>query len=383
MLNIKTVRQFEQFTDSIRFSENNISFINDISDDTYKSYHNALSRTLEHINIYAQKREADMNFYDNLLNRIDFALIVANTSGSIIWINKFALDLLGRPKPFTIKDIKDSPPHLREAIEDLQPKSSRIFKLEQGGKVRSLIINLSRITVKGNVLNVYSLKDVQPVVEDTENIAWQQLISVLTHEIMNSLTPIISLSETLSGNDNSPEMTNKAIQTIHRRSKGLINFVNNYKKLAQIPSPQRSKIEVKALIEDVVGLMKKENIQPHILIAPDDLILYADREQMEQVMINLLKNAYEACTNVATPQIKIITTESQFNQVIITICDNGTGMDADIIKKIFTPFYTTKSTGSGIGLSFCRQIINMHGGTIDVNSVPGEGSQFIIKINNI
>lgn len=379
-LNLKIVSQFKLFTDSIKILGNNISFQNDISDNEYISYYDSLSLAINQINRQTLKQEADINFYNNLLNRVDFALIVVDSNESIIWVNKFALDLLGRPKPRILDDIKKLSDELKKAFEEIQPRSSKILKLNNDEKVRKVILTLSNIIIKGDELRVYSLKDVQPVVDETEGIAWQQLISVLTHEIMNSLAPIISLSETFSKDNNDPELTNKAIQTIHRRSKGLIAFVSNYKRLTQIPKPEKTEVKIKPLVEDVINLMKGQYIEPHVLFTSDDLIAYIDRGQIEQVLINLLKNAWEACINTIEPVIRLTVSNNTSGQITISITDNGSGMEPDIIEKIFTPFYTTKPMGSGIGLSICRQIIIMHGGTLTLRSEPDKGSIFTIRI---
>lgn len=380
VFNLKTVNQLKLFTDSIRFSEHNLVFTNDISDSIYQEYYDSLSQAILKINEQTHKREVDIQFFTHLLNRIDFALIIADRNGQIVWVNRFALDLLGRPQPVSLQSLENHSEELRSVFNELQPKSSRLLKYNHRGKVRNLIANLSVMTLGGNELRVYSLKDVRPAVEKAEDFAWQQLIRVLTHEMMNSLTPIISLSESLSEGDNDPEVINRAIQTIYRRSKGLLDFVSSYKKLTQIPMPQRVSIEVGKLIEEVVGLMKGTGVTPSVFVTTDRLQVYADQVQMEQVLINLIKNAQEACADHPTPAIKITATDSAYGQVIITISDNGDGMDEETLGKIFTPFYTTKPNGSGIGLSICRQIITMHGGTLTAESWLGKGSVFTIGI---
>lgn len=380
VFNLKTVNQFKLFTDSIKYSEHNLVFSNDISDDLYQEFYDSLSQALEKLSELGQKQEADRHFLNNLLNRIDFALIVVDRNDQVYWVNRFALDLLGKPKPLDIHSLKNTSDELKSMFEELQPRTSRLIKINHRGGMRSLVANLSILIVQGNMLKVYSMKDVQPIVEQTEDIAWQQLISVLTHEMMNSLTPIISLSESLSEENNDPEVVNRAIQTIYRRSRGLLEFVNNYKKLTQIPAPKRVSLDLTSLIEEVARLMKGYGVEPSVLVTSAHLQLYADRVQMEQVLINLVKNAQEACENVPNPHVKIIAAEAPYGQIAITIKDNGEGMDAETLERIFTPFYSTKAEGSGIGLSICRQIISMHGGALTVNSEPNQGSEFIIRL---
>lgn len=375
----KVIRQFTLFTNSIQFSESKITFHSNISDPLFVAYYNSLEVALEKVNIKNQKREVEISFYDMLLNRIDFALLVADNEDNITWINKFALDLLGRPKPLNLNSLKKISGDLYNLLTTLDDKSEKTVKVNRKGKNRKMVVGMSVITVRGNRLRVYTLKDVQPVVDETEHVAWQQLISVLTHEIMNSLTPIISLSETLNQNDTNPDLLQSGLLLIQRRSKGLVEFVSNYKHLLKIEKPQKQPVVLKTLIEDVVLLMNAEGLNLIVFMSSENLILYADYVQLEQVIINLLKNAKEACEQVAYPVIKIEVLNNEHEQIIINIIDNGLGINLDIADKIFTPFYTTKPKGSGIGLSICRQIINNHGGTLSVSS-DETGSVFSILL---
>ena len=211
--------------------------------------------------------------------------------------------------------------------------------------------------------------------------AWQKLIRVLTHEIMNSITPIISLSETLSERGIPESLGEKeysimlqAMQTIHRRSKGLLGFVENYRRLTRIPIPVRTKVSVAELFMDLKKLFPEEYI--HFEMPTSDLYLYADRAQIEQVLINLLKNARETCERKIDKEIQIKFFSK--DNPTLTISDNGEGILTDVLDKIFVPFFTTKTSGSGIGLSLCKQIMALHDGSINVKSELGKGSCFIL-----
>ncbi|MCD8092131.1 MAG: HAMP domain-containing histidine kinase [Bacteroides sp.] len=218
------------------------------------------------------------------------------------------------------------------------------------------------------------------VLERNEMEAWQKLIRVLTHEIMNSITPIISLSETLSEREmtekNYPVMR-QGMQTIHRRSKGLLEFVENYRKLTRLPAPVRRPVSVSELLQDLQKLFSEDYIR--IEIPETDRTLPIDRTQIEQVLINLIKNAKEACGKKEHPLIEVKMLPTLSWQCMITVRDNGEGILPEVQDKIFVPFFTTKSSGSGIGLSLCKQIMNRHGGNITVQSVVGEGSCFTLQ----
>lgn len=231
-------------------------------------------------------------------------------------------------------------------------------------------------------LNAFRSRLYNSVVAEAETEAWQKLIRVLTHEIMNSIAPIISLSETVTERAESNGMNERdygimlqAIQTIHRRSKGLLDFVENYRKLTRIPAPTMQLFPVSALFDDIQKLVPVNDVRFVYSIKPSELRLYADRGMIEQVLINLLKNAVEACSESLSPEVRI----EAFRRdgiPVITISDNGSGIVPEALDKVFVPFFTTKPGGSGIGLSVCRQIMNRHGGNITVTSEMEKGTVF-------
>ena len=262
-----------------------------------------------------------------------------------------------------------------------------IIRIEQNGIVLEMAISCTTFVTQGAFATqskkqrLISLKNIHSVLERNEMEAWQKLIRVLTHEIMNSITPIISLSETLSERGIPESLGEKeysimlqAMQTIHRRSKGLLGFVENYRRLTRIPTPVRTKVSVAELFTDLKKLFPEEYI--HFEMPASDLYLYADRAQIEQVLINLLKNARETCERKADKEIQI-KFFSKGNPTL-AISDNGEGILPTVLDKIFVPFFTTKTSGSGIGLSLCKQIMALHDGSINVKSELGKGSCFVL-----
>ena len=217
------------------------------------------------------------------------------------------------------------------------------------------------------------------VLEHNEMAAWQKLIRVLTHEIMNSLTPIISLSETLSErevDERSYAVMRQGMLTIHRRSKGLLEFVENYRRLTRLPAPVRRPVSLCELLQDLRKLFPEDYI--HIHLPEADRTLQIDRAQVEQVLINLLKNAREACARREQPCIEVRVQPAQSWQCLLTVSDNGEGILPEVVDKVFVPFFTTKPGGQGIGLSLCKQIMNRHGGNITVQSTVGKGTCFTL-----
>ena len=234
---------------------------------------------------------------------------------------------------------------------------------------------IDKLMVEMNeALEMFRERTHDSMVEEAEAVAWQKLISVLTHEIMNSIAPIISLSETLSeremGNKDESEdykIMKQAMEAIHRRSVGLLSFVENYRKLTRLPQPVLQPIALKPMLTSLQQLTSSYGISFTFDVYPEQLILKADKGMVEQLLLNLLKNAKEACEGIENPIIEI-KAEKIGNSIKITVSDNGQGIVPEARDKIFIPFYSTKAKGSGIGLSLCKQIVVRHGGKMSINS---------------
>lgn len=315
--------------------------------------------------------EAKYQYYENLLNNVDTAVIVCNGDGRIDWMNKTSLRLLD--------DTAKIPPEVMEAVR----QNSQVVRLHGNTSDLELAVSSAQITIKGKERNIVTLKNIHSALEKTEMEAWQKLIRVLTHEIMNSITPIISLSDTLSErsreypqSEHTRTSISQGLDIIHRRCKGLMEFVENYRKLTRISPPVKTCIEVDAFFDDLKGLVAETYIR--FRIAQKGMIWNADRPQMEQVFLNLLKNAREACSKHPQPEVEVCA-EPLANGIRFTVSDNGEGILPEVKERIFVPFFTTKPNGSGIGLSLCRQIVSLHGGRIYVESAPGKGSRFIVE----
>lgn len=246
---------------------------------------------------------------------------------------------------------------------------------------------LSQLSKEMNeALEAFRNRSADAMMGETEAMAWQKLISVLTHEIMNSITPIISLSETLSEqaeiaklNEENYKIMLQAMETIHRRSEGLLNFIENYRKLTRLPQPMVHPFALKKLIVSLQQLLASNNIVFTYSIYPEQLILNADKGMVEQVLINLLKNAHEACQNKENSKIDVKANKVG-DEIHISVSDNGQGILPEVIEKVFIPFYSTKTNGSGIGLSICQQIMIRHKGRLMVQSDDRE-TKFTMVFN--
>ena len=273
------------------------------------------------------------------------------------------------------------------AIDTLRPGEVKVIRIYKGDIMQDLAMTVTEYATTGAELRLINLRNIRSVLEENEMEAWQKLVRVLTHEIMNSIAPIISLSDTLSEraitngmNEKDYSIMLQGMQTIHRRSKGLFGFVENYRKLSKLSSPVIAPIRVGDLLDDIKKLFPARTISYIYKVEDENRVLMVDRSQIEQVLINLLKNAGEACGEQSQPEVVIETSflpETSIFQLSVT--DNGCGILPEVLDKIFIPFFTTKPTGSGIGLSLCKQIMTLHGGSIRVNSEIGKGSRFVLK----
>lgn len=318
--------------------------------------------------------EAKYQYYVNLLERVDTAVVVCDREGRTEWMNRAATELLG--------DTPVLPDDIAQAISG----GKQVIHRDGNPVGKDLALSASRLVIKGKERRIICLNNIHSALEKTEMEAWQKLIRVLTHEIMNSITPIISLSDTLcersrelSHDEHTQAAISQGLSIIHRRCKGLMEFVENYRKLTRIAAPVKTKIGVDAFFRDLKGL----SAQPFITFrtAAEGMYWHADRAQMEQVFLNIIKNATEACKEKENPQIEV---EAQYTpdgkSIRFTISDNGEGILPEVKERIFVPFFTTKPNGSGIGLSLCKQIITLHEGHIYVESETGKGTRFTILL---
>lgn len=379
---MQTVKDTQRLINGIQFSELNLSFQTSKQKGLSGELADQFEKAIERFNNRLINRESEVAFFELLLNRIDFAIIVSNQSNQIVWINKSALDLFGKPQPKHIEDLRLVSPELPQTFDNMRSKDIKSISIDSDQSTLNLALTMISANIRGEQVKIFSIKNIQPIIDQTESEAWKKLIRILTHEMMNSITPIISLAETFSEQHDTDniEMMGKAMQTIHRRSKSLVQFVNNYQQLARIPNPDLKTFRLAEMIEDISHLLKAQNINFEYTINPTLSIIKADRGQIEQVLINLIKNAWQACSHTSSPQIQLNAEMDAYQRPIISISDNGEGILPEVLDKVFIPFFTTKKEGSGIGLSICRQIVNAHGGSITVASTPEKGTTFTIRL---
>ena len=281
----------------------------------------------------------------------------------------------------SIDELKYFHSELPARLYSLKAGDIAVLQAKKEEETIQLALSGMEFVIQGRPLTVASMKNIHSVLDSQETEAWQKLIRVLTHEIMNSITPVTSLSELLEhqiedfdGNEEERAEIRRMLQTIRRRGDGLIRFVNSYREVSHLPQPLLKIYTSQELLTGVVRLMYREPNDLHLILPPKGQRLMADKDLIEQVLINLIKNARE---NDAT-DIRISAGLSSGERPYIRIEDNGTGIEQEVLDRIFIPFFTTKPTGSGIGLTISRQIMHLHRGTITVSSEPGKGSIFTL-----
>jgi len=351
-------------------------------------------RLIEDINVVMEKfrrhltaNEQQYQYYETLLDRADTCLLVADTEGNVLWMNRSAVQELCGHAIHQLEELKVLNQDFPNLLRTLQPGEVKVIRIYKEEVMQDMAVTMTQYTTKGTDLHLVNLKNIRSILEENEMEAWQKLVRVLTHEIMNSIAPIMSLSETLleraslrGMNEKDYDIMLQGMETIHRRSKGLLGFVENYRKLSRLASPILAPVKVGDLLGDVRKLVTASGIRFVYRIEDENQILMIDRSQMEQVLINLLKNACEACIEQPEPEVVIETSYLSEKHIFqLSVIDNGCGILPNVVDKIFIPFFTTKPAGSGIGLSLCKQIMTLHGGTLSVKSEVGAGSTFIMK----
>ena len=345
-----------------------------------------------------KEKEDEFQYLKNIVHHVGIGLITFNASGKVQIINTAAKNLLRIRKVDNIEELQELSRTLVDSFFRLRTGGRDLVRVEIGGEIIQLAVYAIQLTLRGEEFKLVSLQNIQSELEEKEMEAWQNLVRVLTHEIMNSITPITSLAATIDEDISRHDFTNKenvlvpagevediqmAVQTIKRRSQGLIRFVQDFRNLAHIPKPKVSLIKVSTLFQEILVLMKKEisdhGVKVSVITDPETICINADKELITQVLINLVKNAIQAFDEHTNKIIELKAFPGEKGRPVISVRDNGSGIDEEALEKIFIPFFTTKKSGSGIGLSLSRQIMRQHQGILGVKSKPEEGTEFLLK----
>lgn len=387
-----TNRKLIRFLESVRWSDFSIGFAADNKlGYSFRTLNRQFNEVLDAFRLARAEREANLQYLNAVVHHVSVGLLAFDTEGNVELVNNAALKLLGIYRLRQLSELQKTHPDLTEMIRTLRAQDNVLYHTPTD---QQLSVYATVIRLRGKVIKLISLQNIQSELQQKELEAWQNLTRVLRHEIMNSITPITSLIATMrdivtqdlpvtAENREAVGDISEALRTIENRSVGLLNFVNAYRDFTNIPLPVIKEIPVLQMIQNVARLMQTDTKTAGITLncqtQPDDLTVQADAGQIEMVLINLIKNAIEALVGNANAAITIRGGRDASQHVVIEVTDNGTGIIPEALEKIFIPFFTTKKTGSGIGLSLSRQIMQMHGGMLKVVSEVNQGTTFTLR----
>lgn len=389
-------QKLARFLDSIRFADFSSSFTSDSKMGTsFREVNKAFNEVMEVFKQTRAEKEEQMLFLQVIIQHINTGIISFNDEGKIGVINNAAKHLLQIPQFRNISDLGRLSPQLLKEVMEIKTGQRLSFKVNPSV---TLIIQSTTLKMGGQSWTLLSFQNINAELQSNELEAWQNLTKVLRHEIMNSITPISSLVEslrTIIDEDSYVQQEGflikregfqdiqEGLDTIANRSKGLVNFVNAYRDYTNIPQPKKELVSVQSLIENVCNLMRGDLKSKEIFVQkeinPENLEIHCDPDQITMILINLMKNSAESLLNQADRQIKIRAIGQGDLGSLIQIEDNGSGIVPEALERIFVPFYTTKKTGSGIGLAISRQIMNLHRGSLTVESDPGKRTVFSLN----
>lgn len=392
----KSNRDLSQFLLAIRYDDFTTRFSARDKGKSFEELYDAFNFIFDKLKEISSERQAQYLYLLRLVEHINVGIISFDAQGKIYLMNEALKQLLHTSdfSPRHIHDLNPIQPHFQELIQKIRPGERKLLKINRNHELLQLAVQATEFTLQGDYYKIISAQNIKNELDEQELDAWQKLIRVLTHEIMNSVAPITSLSATLQHiTQNNAEVLSQAapkmlrdfndgLNVINIRSQGLLHFTESYKSLTNLPPPKFVMIQAQDLLQRVTVLFKSpmeaQQIQGSLEISPNNLSFLADPQLLEQALINLIKNAIEALENRPNPQINIAARKTPEGRIAIAIADNGAGIPEEILDRIFVPFYTTKDEGSGVGLSLSRQVMLLHRGSISVQSQMGKGTTFTL-----
>lgn len=395
----KSNREIVHFLESIHYDDFTNTYPEKKSGSSRDLLYHEFNEILKKFREIRADNEAQHQYLKTIVQHIGIGIITFDKEGEIQIMNNAAKRLLGMNLLKNIRQISREHPKITESFLELKTGGRDLVKISKNDDEVQLAVYAIELSLRGKAFKLVSLQNIQSELEEKEMEAWQNLIRVLTHEIMNSVTPISSLAATMETDlndflqngsnvnqiqDDTIEDFYLSMKTIHNRSESLIKFVSDFRNMTRIKLPTLECIEVEEIISHVLILLKQDveanNINLEVSVK-DDLTINIDKEQIEQVIINVVKNAIQALAQGEKEDKSLSITAMPYptGGAFISVADNGTGIEEEALKKIFIPFFTTKKNGSGIGLSLSKQIMRNHGGNISAKSQIGEGTEFLLK----
>lgn len=387
-----TNRRLFYFFDAIKNEDSTLSFPEKTNNKTIVELNKSLNKVNKQIQQIHIENKQQEQYFQALMEHAATGMMTFNEKGFVLHANSLMKRLLSLDVLTHLNQIDKIDHKLFVSIKSIQASEQRLVTINNQKGTIQLLIKASSFIADNKELVLLSVQDIKNELDEKELESWRKLIRVMMHEIMNSITPITSLSESLAGyfytnnevkspseiNEKTIETTIRGLEVIREQGKGLISFVDSYRKLTRLPKPEKKLFSIKNLIENINILsgsfLHADHVEIGFEVKPEDLEILADEKLISQVLINLVKNAFQANANNPKAKVKLIAGLSENGRPEIRVVDNGPGIPEEILDKIFIPFFTTKESGSGIGLSLSRQIMQLHGGSLKVKTSNVETS---------
>ena len=393
----KTQSELEQFVESIHYRDFSRHFDVRHAPDELKNMRKGFNDINSTFKVISREKETQYLYLQKILELVETGILSYEVeSGEVVWMNDSLKKILGMPYLKSLQSLEKRDVYLFREIQQLQPGAGKIISISRDNGIVKVLASATAFQTDNKTYKLAAFQNVNEALDEAEAKAWQKLLSVMTHEIMNSVAPISSLADTMLDRlqkatefmreqPAAVEDLELGIETIRRRSEGLLKFTETYRNLNKIVAPTLSKVYIRNLFENLHQLMQptlqQKNVELDIILQNPDLSYELDATLIEQVLINLLVNAIEAVKDKPNPKIQLAAfSAAGSSKINIKVADNGCGIPASLMDRIFIPFFTTRKNGSGIGLSLCQQILLLHKGSIQVQSVVNEGSAFTLHL---
>ena len=386
----------DQFVESIHYRDFSRHFDVNHAPVELKSIRKGFNDINSTIKVISREKETQYLYLQKILELVETGILSYELeSGQVVWMNDSLKKILGIPYLKSLESLKKRDAYLFREIVQLQPGAGKIISISKDNGIVKVLASTTAFQTDHKTYKLAVFQNVNEALDETEAKAWQKLLSVMTHEIMNSVAPISSLADTMLDRlqkarsfmleqPAAVEDLELGIETIRRRSEGLLKFAETYRNLNKIISPTVKKVYLRDMFENLHRLMlptlQQKKVELEIILQNPDLSYELDSTLIEQVLINLLVNAMEAVKERPSPRIQLSAYAAGNNKINIKVADNGCGIPASLMDRIFIPFFSTRKNGSGIGLSLCQQILLLHKGSIQVQSVENEGSAFTLHL---
>lgn len=392
----KVYNELEQFTEAIQYRDFSRRFNEKATDVELQPLHRAFNLLSDSFKQVSKEKETQYQYLQQILEVVDTGIIsFEQEGGEIVWMNDSVKKMLSLPQLKNIEALEKRNKVLFDEILTISIDDNRLLDLTLGKERYKMLLTSTAFKIDHKQFKLVAFKNISEAVEETEADAWSRLLRVMTHEIMNSIAPISSLASTLntlvdeSVKNKEPQTSyhedlKVGITTIGKRSEALLKFAETYRNLNKITTLNLQKVYVRDLFENQNNLMlptlAERNIELEIILKDPSIQIEVDSSLIEQVLINLMVNAIEAVKDEENPKITMSAALDAHKKCVLKVNDNGPGIPEELLDKIFIPFFSTKKTGSGIGLNLCKQIMMLHKGSITVQTVERVGTSFVLTV---